>query len=470
MTRTSSRPEAVAVLDVGKTNVKLLAVAPGGRLLSSRSAPNEVRTGEPYPSCDTEHVWRWMMAALADLGERFTLSAIVPTSYGSTAALINAADLVLPILDYEADPPPPIAAAYAEIAPWFEECCCPINPAGLTLARQLFWQSRAFPDEFARARWILPFAQYWAWGLSGVPASEATSLGAQTQLWDPRARDFSSLARRQGWAERFPPLRNAWDVLGPLQFEVARTCALPVDIPVLCGIHDSNANFARYLAAGLEDFTLISTGTWLITFQPGLPLDRLDPLRDTVSNSDLLGRPVACARFMGGREHAAIAGSDPSGDDPDVTDVEALIAAGTMALPSFTDSGGPFPGTGGKGRIGGPVPESARARAALASLYVALMADVGLELLGSRQQVIVDGGFADNRLFLGLLAALRPEQPVAASPERAGTAIGAALLWGWAERAATVPLELLPARPLRARGLAGYARRWRAAAEATAHP
>ena len=65
---------------------------------------------------------------------------------------------MLPILDYEADPPAEIAAAYAEIAPWFEECCCPINPAGLTLGRQLFWQSRAFAEEFARARWILPFA------------------------------------------------------------------------------------------------------------------------------------------------------------------------------------------------------------------------------------------------------------------------------------------------------------------------
>jgi sugar (pentulose or hexulose) kinase len=470
MARTSPRPQAVAVLDVGKTNVKLAAIAPDGRLLSSRSAPNEVRRGEPYLSCDTEHIWRWMMAALADLGERFALSAIVPTSYGSTAALVNAADLVLPILDYEADPPPRIAAAYAEIAPWFEECCCPINPAGLTLARQLYWQSCAFPEEFARARWILPFAQYWAWGLSGVPACEVTSLGAQTQLWDPRARDFSSLARRQGWAERFPPIRNAWDVLGPLQLEIARACGLPADLPVLCGIHDSNANFARYLAAGLDDVTLISSGTWLITFQPGLPLDRLDPLRDTVSNSDLLGRPIACARFMGGREHAAIAGAEPPADAPDVTDVAALVAAGTMALPSFTDSGGPFAGTGGKGRVVGPVPDQARGRVALASLYVALMADVCLDLLGSRRQIIVDGGFADNRLFLGLLAALRPKQPLAASPERAGTAIGAALLSGWTERTAPVPLELVPAAPLPVRGLADYARRWRAAAAASAHP
>ena len=468
MTRTSSKPEAVAVLEVGRSDVKLLAITPHGRLLSLRSAPNEVRTGEPYPSCDTEHIWRWMMAALADLGERFTIRAIVPTSYGSTAALVNAADLVLPILDYEAEPPAEIAAAYAEVAPWFEECHCPIDPAGLTLGRQLFWLSRAFADEFDRTRWILPFAQYWAWGLAGVPACEVTSLGAQTQLWSPRERDFSSLVRRLGWADKFPPLRNAWDVLGPLQFEIAKKCKLPVDVPVLCGIHDGSANLARYLAAGLGDVPLISTGARLIVSQPQLPLDQLDPLRDMVAYSDLLGRPVACARFMGGREYAAT-GADAGAARAEMADVEALIAAGTMALPSFTASGGPFPGTGGRGQIVGPAPESPRARAALASLYLALMASVCLDLLRSRSQVIIDGAFADDGLFAGLIAALRPGQAVAVSSERQGPALGAALLWGWSERSAPTPLVLTRVGAPRLAGLAGYERRWRSAAEAAGH-
>ena len=224
MTHTLSRPQAVAVLDVGRKAVQLLAIAPHGRLLSVRSARNEVRRGDPYPSCATEHIWRWLVAALADLGERLTIQAIVPTSYGATAALVDAADLVLPIMELESEPPDEIAAAYVEIAPWFEECCCPVNPASVTLGRQLFWLSQEFPEAFARARWILPFAQYWAWGLAGVPACEVTSLGAQTQLWNPRERELSSLVERQGWTDKFPPLRAAWEVLGPLQYELALRC------------------------------------------------------------------------------------------------------------------------------------------------------------------------------------------------------------------------------------------------------
>jgi sugar (pentulose or hexulose) kinase len=93
-----------------------------------------------------------------------------------------------------------------------------------------------------------------------VPACEVTSLGAQTQLWNPRERELSSLVQRQDWTDKFPPLRAAWDVLGPLQLELAIKCDLAADIPVLCGISASGANLARYLAAGLRDFALVSTG------------------------------------------------------------------------------------------------------------------------------------------------------------------------------------------------------------------
>ena len=41
----SSRPAAVAVLEVGRVDVKLLAIAPTGEILSSRQASHAVHTG-----------------------------------------------------------------------------------------------------------------------------------------------------------------------------------------------------------------------------------------------------------------------------------------------------------------------------------------------------------------------------------------------------------------------------------------
>ena len=467
MARKSSKLEVVAVLDVGRVNVRLLAVEPDGGVVSIRSAPNEALIGEPYPHCDTEHIWRWLKAALGDFGERFAVRAIVPTGYGAAAALVADGDLVLPIMDPGAEPPEDIANVYARVAPWFEECCCPILPAGGTLARQLFWQSRVFREDFTRARWLLPFAQYWAWGLCGVPASEVTSLGAQTQLWNPRERDFSGLAKAEGWDVLMPPLRNAWDVLGTLDLEIATKCELPPDTPVLCGIHALGARYARYLAAGLDDFTLLSRGRWLVAWNTALPVAELDPLRNTVANMDLLGRPVACARFMAGREYALIAGADNRAD-AGIGDVEALIAAGTVALPSFGDSGGPFAESAGRGMIAGPAPDTTRARAALASLYVALMTSAMLDLLGSRNPVVLEGGRAEDVLLAHLLAALRPDQPVAFTRESDGAALGAALLWGWQERQEPARIDLVTIEAPRIEGLGRYAAWWREEAAAVA--
>ncbi|MGI9510761.1 MAG: FGGY-family carbohydrate kinase [Geminicoccaceae bacterium] len=461
----TEKPVVVAVLDVGKTHVKLFAISPdGGGVIDARQTGNRPLDGPPYLHADVEHVFAWMVEALGDFAEHFEIEAIIPTAYGSTAGLIDEQGLVLPMMDYEAEPPDDIKEAYAEIAPAFDEVCCPINPGGLTLARQLFWQSRQFADDFDRARWILPAAQYWAWRLSGVAASEVTSLGAQTQLWNPRSRSLSSLAVREGWSRKFPPLRKAFDTLGPLHPTLAqhigRSASPP---PVLVGIHDSNANYTRYLAAGLERFTLISSGTWLITFDTDLPLDRLDPGRDMVSNTDLEGRSVACTRFMGGREFVEIAGEDGLRATPTLEDAAGMVVQGTMALPSFTDSGGPFPGTGDRGRIVGPRPEGPAERAALASLYVALVTAKDLDLLEAAGNVIVDGSFADNRLFAGLLAALRPDVAISISPERDGTALGASLLWGWPK---TADLVLEPVRALAIDGLEAYSRDWRHLAEA----
>ena len=52
---------------------------------------------------------------------------------------------------------------------------------------------------FARAAAIVTYPQYWSFRLTGVSATEVTSLGAHTDLWKPEARDYSTLVDRCGW-------------------------------------------------------------------------------------------------------------------------------------------------------------------------------------------------------------------------------------------------------------------------------
>jgi sugar (pentulose or hexulose) kinase len=271
---------------------------------------------------------------------------------------------------------------------------------------------------------------------------------------------YSSLARARGWDRLMAPMAKAWNVIGELKPEF-RGSDFRGRGDVLAGVHDSNANYLRYLAAGRGQFTLLSTGTWIIGFDTATPLTALDPARDTASNTDVLGRPVACCRFFGGKEFEVMAGDVPAGAASfDVLD--ELIARGTFALPSFTDSGGPMPGTGNKGHIAGPEPATPAERATLASLYCALMVSQSLDAVSSRNEIIVDGPFAKNPVFLAALLSLRPGQAVLASALRDGTTQGAAVL-ALMDKDGTIPklaldLELVETRDIP--GLAQYAQQW----------
>ncbi|MDL2358265.1 MAG: FGGY family carbohydrate kinase [Pseudomonadota bacterium] len=450
--------DATIVLDIGKTNVKLTLLSTAGATLAEQRMPNAIRHDGPYPHHDTERIWEWMLATLRAFAQLARVGAIVPVTHGATAALVDDDGLVLPVLDYESGLPEQIATLYAGDRPPFAETYSPALPAGLNLGRQLVWLANVFPAEFARARHILLYPQYWAWRLSGVAASEATSLGCHTDLWAPVTQQYSSLVARMGWRGKFPVLQPAWAALGPLRPALIERTGLPADCKIVCGIHDSNASLLRYLGDGAG--TVLSSGTWLIAASFGTPLAGLDEQSDMLANTNALGQPVACMRFMGGREFALLAGAAPSACT--AADIDMVMAQETFALPCFAESGGPF--SGRTGSIVGPAPQTDQQRYALATLYCVLMTDYCLEALAASGPLMIEGSFTGNPHFAALLAALRPQQPVTVSDDASGTTCGGWLLHHWAARATVVPA--VQDRPDTTRctpdtALLAYRARWR---------
>ncbi len=454
----------IVVIDAGTTHSKAFLFTRSGEPVRSVKTASARLSDAPYRAIDPEPLVALARDAIAEFSADVPVDDIVCCAHGSGLALLDAdGALALPIMMYEADPPAAIKTAYESMAPDFSEVFAPTNPMALTVTRQLLWQEAAFPEAFARVRTIVPWGQYVAYRLGADPVSEVTALGAQTHLWDVRGKRFSSIVREKGWDNVFAPLRRAWEPIGT--FDPGSSAPSPKGLGrIRAGVHDSNANYLLYRAAGLDRFTLLSTGTWIIGFDGGIDLDTLNPDHDLVTNTDVFGDPVACCRFMGGREFECIAGETDPGPDPLAT-MRGLVADGVMALPSFTESGGPLPGTGGKGRIEAARQLGAADRFALAGLYTALMTDLSLTALGSTSPIIVDGPFAQNPLFLGTLAALRPGQSVSASMIADGTAHGAALLARFdGDHPPATSLDLAPVQPIDGPGLAAYAAQWRDAA------
>lgn len=447
-------PERILVIDIGKTNAKA-AVVEAATLtqVDVLSRPSRVLPGPPYPHADTEGIWSFLLEAIRTLHARHRVDAISITAHGATAALLDSAGrLALPILDYEHPGPDSLAAAYDALAPAFAETGTPKLPGGLVVARQLFWQFATFPDDAARADRIVMYPQYWAYRLTGVAASEATSLGCHTDLWNPAARDFSSLVESQGWRSLFPPLRAASDCLGPVAADVVAATGLDPATPVFCGIHDSNASLLPHLRSQPAPFAVVSTGTWVIVMAIGGGMPHLDPARDTLVNVNAFGDPVPSARFMGGREWE-LTRPDPL---PAPAPVARLLERGVFLLPSVVTGSGPFPDRPARWTREDIAPDE---RASALSLYLALMTATCLDLVAADGPTLVEGPFARNDLYVAMLAAATRRSVLLPAPGSTGTSLGAALLT-LPEPPATraSPDAAPPSDP----ELARYAARWRA--------
>src|SRR5712675_1468699 len=417
----------IAVLDIGKTNLKLLVASEDGWPIETHTIPNVPNTAGPYLAYDLAGLEDWFLDTLAVVSQRHAIGAIVATAHGCGAVLVDGDTPVLPMMDYDAASPPAIDQAYARIAPPYGEVFCGIGGA-MRLGKQLLWQESAYPVEFARARTYLTTAQFFALRLGGRAASEISQLAAQSHIWDLVRHQPSSLMRKRGWDHLLPQRVPAGAMLGTVSEAVVKRTGLARSTEVLCGVHDSNANLFRYKAAGMADASILSTGTWMIGFQRDLDPDKLDVTRAMVLNIDVDGENVPSTLTMTGREYELIRREKCAADAAVLATLPTLVARGTLAVPSFIGEDGLFPGAAHRGRVVGPAPETPAEWQALAVLYAAFSANRCLDALGSSKRIIIDGGFAANLPFARCLAALRPSQRVFVSQSPDGTALGAALL------------------------------------------
>jgi sugar (pentulose or hexulose) kinase len=252
-----------------------------------------------------------------------------------------------------------------------------------------------------------------------------------------------------------------------LREELAREWGLPAPIVVAGGLHDSNASLVPHLIDREPPFTVISTGTWAISFGVGATPAVLDERRDTLANINIFGGPVPAARFKGGRELSIATEGDVIAVDP--ATLSAVLDKQVMLLPSVTPDSGPFPNVEATWLPAGSGITPAE-RFCAASLYLALMSATCLDLIAARGPTIIDGPFSDNPIYRDALATLTGRDVVWSQNHMIGPCLGAALLFdiqGGVSRKPTAAFATAAGLTgAQEATFAGYRARWRDEAEA----
>ncbi|MEI8110975.1 MAG: FGGY family carbohydrate kinase [Chitinophagia bacterium] len=368
--------EVLVIFDIGKTNKKLLLFNSEYEVVLEDSIQiSELNDEDGFPCEDIDALTDWILLSYHSIQNnyQYKIKAVHYCAYGASWVFLNKEGKKIGKLYNYLKP------LLSETQALFEKKYGPIeqiclqtaspNLDNLNSGLQLFRLKTEQPDFFAQIKWALHLPQYVHYLITGEIASDITSIGCHTLLWNFEKQCYHSWVKEEGLENVFPPILTN------------------------VGLHDSSAALIPYSRCSPEKFMLISTGTWCISLHPS----NADPLTLAELKQDVLcyltpyGEPVKASRVFLGKKYE-----------------ELLQELNNQLLDSS---------------------EYEVAYQQLMENIVTEQVKSSQIILQQNKvsRIYVDGGFSNNKLFMQLLAKAFPEQAVyAASVPQAG-AIGAAL-------------------------------------------
>lgn len=430
--------KVTAIFDIGKTNKKFLLF--DDRYQQVHKAYERFDEivdddGDPADDLPAIEVWIKEVFSKALASKAYTIDAVNFSAYGASFVHIGADGRPLtPIYNYTKPMPPEIMAAfYAKYGSEMKIACeTASSPSGmLNSGFQLYWLKYAKPEIFSQIRYSLHFPQYLSYLFTGIPVSDYTSIGCHTSLWDYRKNDYHDWVYAEEIDRILPPIvRTETNIHMKHKGQ---------QMKIGVGIHDSSAALLPYLKSDARPFLLISTGTWSIALNPYSEevLTAEDLQADCLNYMRIDGKPVKAARLFLGNEYKLQVqrlndhfGKDDSYHRQVQFDENIYYRLRDNDRRHFR-----FDSIHGHGK--NPDKSDIDAFSTFEEAYCQLMLELLEVQLESAKlaigqtpvrKVYIDGGFADNDLFVKLLSYHFKEYKLRTTQSPLGSALGAALV------------------------------------------
>ncbi len=436
--------------DVGTTNIKAVAFDRSGRTVARASSPTPTRYPRPGRAHhDAEELWASFARTLRGVTDRLEdprrVAGVAVASFAEAAVPLDShgrpTHEVIAWFDGRSRPQAERLGRDLGGEPLFALTGLSLQPIfGLC---KLLWLKENEPEAFARTTTWLNVADYMAFRLSGVPATDF-SLASRTL-----ALDLHRLEWAWGLLEDldipsglFAPLRRGGSPLGPVTPEAAGQTGLPESARVAVGGHD---HVCGALAAGVtETGTMLnSLGTAEAIF---LPLERPLTNPEVGRQGYAQGAHVAGQYYVFGGQYTSGASVEwfrdalGGGADYDalITEAEGVPpgSLGAFFLPHLRLANPPDDDPRSRGAFVGlstDVGRGALFRAVLEGLAFAsrnslepLLEHAGVEDL---RAIYAIGGGVQNRLLMRIKATVFDRVITVLGVEEA-TSLGAAILGG----------------------------------------
>jgi sugar (pentulose or hexulose) kinase len=404
------------IFDIGKTNKKALVFDKDFQVIDEQQTVfEEIGDIDGEPTDDVLKIEGWMLKILRGY-EKLNISKINFATYGATLALMDAnGKLLATPFNYLKKIDPTIKQDFLdENGGSLAFCTATAGPnldSLLNSGFQLYWLKKTRPELFKQIQTALHLPQYFSYLLTGQLASEYTSIGCHTMLWDFSKKDYHDWVKQdfEGLLPTIQPINTTFQGFETLgKFEVG------------IGIHDSSAALIPYLTREKKPFLLLSTGTWSICLNPF----NTEPLTAEEFEQDCLfymrpdGATVKASRLFLGKIH-----------DEAVEKLTAKFHQKAEATREIRFDNDIF------NKILRGLLHNNHAENLTEAYHILIFDLIKIQVekiklaAGSvaYEKIIIDGGFAKNDLYLTMLKRALPNVKIEPSDMPQGTALGAAL-------------------------------------------
>lgn len=426
-----------AVFDIGKTNKKFFLFDKNYREVFKEYIRFDTITDDDGDECENlEVIEEWM----SDLFQRicskkkFRIKSLNFSAYGASFVHIGAdGQPVAPLYNYlKPIPESTFKVFYDKYGGQQNVCRQTASPAlgFLNSGLQLYWLKHRKPEIFEKIKWSLHLPQYLSYLFTGNPVSDYTSVGCHTTLWDFEQHDYHQWVYLEGIHKMLAPVVKT-DSLVEREFYKRK-------IKIGVGIHDSSAALLPYIRSDHKPFLLVSTGTWSIALN-GFSQDHLsdeDLNHDCLNYMRINGSPVrSCRLFLGNEYRVQVqhlhehfhkeygyhhdVRFEPETYQKQKENFRRYFRFEHITLLRETGSTGPEQFDSFEQALHQLVLE-------LVELQVACIK----RAIGSTEikKLYIDGGFADNDLYVHMLADHFPDYKLRTTRSPLGSALGAAIV------------------------------------------
>lgn len=256
----------IAVIDIGKTNKKILLFDETFEMVSSHSTRfDEVLDDDGYPCDNIVAIENWIKEEirLVQTEGLYHLKAINFSTHGASIVYLNKeGKRIAPLYNYlkplELEEYNSLYESYGGKEEFSRKTASPAYGM-LNTGIQMLWLKKHKPETWNNVAAIMHYPQYLSYLFTNTVTADFTSVGAHTATWDFDNMEYHAWIKDHGI--NLPEPTNGTEAI--------ITQVNNQTVAVGAGLHDSSSSIIPLLQKKSDkEFILLSTGTWIIAMNP----------------------------------------------------------------------------------------------------------------------------------------------------------------------------------------------------------